>query len=766
MTQTRTLDMQRATIGFWMTVTVALLVLPGAFGCTESPESLQKQIKRTTTGGAAPKAGVAPDTAKGSDSSSEEGADTPDAAVEEAEPKLQVRTLERRTREAVDTLRENYAGFLERESLNFGPQLIDQLQSDGRRLLERARALPETIRRASPLAILLWSVPFLAVALFGAAFFALTRQFGKVAHDLQARVHLELSRWATRIIRSGLLVVARVATVAVLVLLSYFPVKAIFGNPLWAELLTLALWHLLVYRAIASALIAIFDGRVIEITRTHASELEQVGITAAQFIIGFLFAIAVVQRTGAADKYAALLTFALRVTLVAFPAYLFVARDAVLDLLPAEVDSTVYGLFRRTLESNFRTFMAITAILLAFRAAGYVQATTFILVGGYAIVGTVVGSFALYAILADFFDDRVAGRIADGSDEAPLEGPDPNRLARRLEQLVAIGLTFAVGTLSLKLLSLLEPILILLRIPFLEIGSAEISLLTFVHVGLIVFGTVLTTKLLRALLNSRIYPLFEIDVGVAYAVNSIIKYLLVVTAFFIGLGILGVDLTAITVVVASLGVGIGFGLQTIIENLISGFILLFGQSVQKGDFITVEDTYGQVKAVSARSVVIKTPDNFEMLVPSKDIVGGRIINWSYNDNTVRGHVEVGVSYDADPEKVRRVLLETCETHRQIMEEPEPHVWLTEFGDNSVHFELLFFFDCRDTVEEKIIGELNFQIWEALEDADIEIPFPQRDLHVKADSDWEKLGTVVGERDASPDGSDDTSAGDLPGDEHH
>jgi small-conductance mechanosensitive channel len=170
--------------------------------------------------------------------------------------------------------------------------------------------------------------------------------------------------------------------------------------------------------------------------------------------------------------------------------------------------------------------------------------------------------------------------------------------------------------------------------------------------------------------------------------------------------------------------------------------------------------------VGARSVVIKTPDNFEMLVPSKDIVGGRIINWSYNDNTVRGHVEVGVSYDADPEKVRRVLLETCETHRQIMEEPEPHVWLTEFGDNSVHFELLFFFDCRDTVEEKIIGELNFQIWEALEDADIEIPFPQRDLHVKADSDWEKLGTVVGERDASPDGSDDTSAGDLPGDEHH
>src|SRR5690606_25794413 len=131
--------------------------------------------------------------------------------------------------------------------------------------------------------------------------------------------------------------------------------------------------------------------------------------------------------------------------------------------------------------------------------------------------------------------------------------------------------------------------------------------------------TVLFTRLLKALLNARIYPAFHVEIGVAYATNTLINYTLVVVAFFMSLYALGVHLSAVLVVLASLGVGIGFGLQTMTENLISGFIILFGRSVKKGDFITVNGIYGQVDSVGARNVIVHTPDNVDLLVPSKDI---------------------------------------------------------------------------------------------------------------------------------------------------
>jgi len=725
----------------------AVALLAALPGCPQPGERVGEQFRRATgaSGSGSPtrSKGNSADSRPNADEQSTGKSESGQPAVEE--PELQVRTVKVRTDAAKKSLRENFRGFLEREPLGFGTGLAGELREEAEGLGETARTLPGTLRGLSPLLVLRQSLPLLIVALFGGAFFVLNRHFGRIAHELQARIHFEFSRWATRLARSALLVAGRVATAAVLVALTYFPIRAVFGARPWVELLTMSAWYFLVYRAASSGFSALFGGRILEVDDDHARQLEELGVHSAQFLVGFLFAIAAVERLYDSEAFASLLTFGFRVTLVAFPIYLIVARDALLDLLPSEVDSAVYDFFRRTIVQNFRAIMGATACLLAFRAAGYVDASTFILARGYAIAGLVAGSFVLYSTMADFFGTRVSSTVADDADDVPLEGPDPNRLAERIEQLLAVALVFGVTALSLRILLLLEPALILLRIPFLAIGSAEISLLTLTNVGLVVFGTVLATKLFRALLNSQIYPLFEVDVGVAYAINSLIKYVFVVAAFFVGLGVMGVDLTAITVVVASLGVGIGFGLQTIVENLISGFILLFGQSVQKGDFITVDGTYGQVEAVGARSVIIKTPDNFEMLVPSKEIVGGRIINWSYDDNLVRGRLETGVSYAAEPEGVRDVLLETASEHERVLEEPGPSVRLTEFGDSSVNFELLFFFDCRETVEDKVVGELNFAIWEALEEADIEIPFPQRDLHIKSDEDWERVASLIGER---------------------
>lgn len=700
-------------------------------GCTQSSGTVGEQLKEAATG-------------KKSTSS------TPDANKEIEDAKnLGVRTLDPRTTRARRALRRNFAKILDREPLGFNAELLEWGQEEVERLGEHAAEFPELVRRSTPLSILLSGLPFLIVAIFLAAYMGLTQQIGRLTHHLQAQMHFEFSRWTTRVLRGLILVAGRVTAVAFLVVLSYFPVRAIFGLRPWTELLTETLWLLLTYRAVASAFEALFSGRILAVEETYARRLERLAVAGVRIVVGFLIVLRWIEILGYPAELTAAVTFAFRLTLISFPIALYRARDAVLDLLPDNVESHIYKLIDRAITVNYRWFLIATAVLLAFRAAGYVRAADFILVRGYALLGLVILSFALYANFREYVTRRLdptQEETGEPTAEAQqLQGPDRGQLSRHLQRLVGLALFLAVTTLSLRLLLLLEPTIILLKIPFVAVGDAEISTLTLLNVGFVVFGTVLATKLIRALLNAQVYPLFEVDVGVAYAINTIAKYILILVGFFLAIAALGVDLTAVTVVLASLGVGIGFGLQTLVENLISGFILLFGRSVEKGDYITVEGTYGQVQAVGARSVVVKTPDNFEMLIPSKEIVGGRIINWSYDDNLVRARVGVGVSYDSEPRQVREVLLETCDHHEHILDQPEPSVLLTEFDDSSVNFELLFFFDCRDTTEPKVIGELNFAIWRALEEADITIPFPQRDLHIKSEEDWDQLEAFVEER---------------------
>jgi small-conductance mechanosensitive channel len=244
------------------------------------------------------------------------------------------------------------------------------------------------------------------------------------------------------------------------------------------------------------------------------------------------------------------------------------------------------------------------------------------------------------------------------------------------------------------------------------------------------------------MLLTKVYPALNVDVGVGYAVNTLINYALIVVGFFMALTALGVDLSALTVVLASLGVGIGFGLQTITENLISGFILLFGRSVKKGDIITAGDLYGRVEEVGARSVLVKTPDNYDLLIPSKEIVGSRIVNWSYHDSLVRLHIPVGVTYKANPREVESILKKAALEHDYVLSDPGPEVWLTEFGDSSVNFTLLVYFNCREITQERLTGQLNFIIWDHLHENDIEIPFPQRDVHLRSGEVAEPIARAV------------------------
>jgi small-conductance mechanosensitive channel len=711
---------------------VLILFMLGLGACADSTSNLPSSIRDRLPG----------QTKADQETQPKDGSTQQDQEVQKPRS-FPIRPLDVRTYEARELLAERYDNFWRRDPIGVSMETLDVVRDRVRAIYQRAKQLRDRARAMSFEELLDPTIPGLIFGVFLALFFVLTRQFRDLADRLQSGLHLEMSRWVTRLSRGAILILGRVLPVAVLLVASYIPVQITVGEAVWTEILTRSLWLLLLYRFIAGAIVVSLSGRLLEMTDSQANRLEKLGLRAARTVFGFLIVLVALRTGGASEAIIDLVEFIFRVVLVTFPLYLLFIKDALVPLLPDDVDSRPYDAVRRLLVSNYRLLMVATAIILGLRAVGFAHASTFLLSRTYGIIGLVLFSFVGGARIRDYFRRRVdfLSPHTDPSDK-PLDQTDHRQLTRRIDQLLAAAVFVFVIVGVLELLKILEPTVVLLRIPFLAIGTAHISFLNILNLLLVILGTILAFRVLRSFLNARIYPMLEVDVGVAYAVNTIVKYVIILVAFLLSLSALGINLTAITVVLASLGVGIGFGLQTLVENLISGFIILFGRSVQKGDYITVSDTYGQVEAVGARSVVIRTPDNYEMLIPSKEIVGGQIINWSYEDNTVRARLPVGVTYNADPREVKPILEKATRQHPKVLEEPEPRVILSEFGDSSINFEVLFYFDCRETTRQMIVGEINFDIWDALADADIEIPFPQRDLHLRSVEQWGRLAEIA------------------------
>ncbi len=644
--------------------------------------------------------------------------DVPTVAFGDPEPGLE---------EARDLLEERFGHFLERQPLGFDSDLVDTLAEDLGTVREASVAFlsePTSVDLAS---IIGAGFALVIFALFGLCFVVLDRQFVDLAHRLQASLHFDTSLVLTNTARKTIIILGRSAALIALIVLSFFPVRAVFDEALWPALLTDILGLVLLYRIIKTALLTTLrlhprNARV----QPHYARLDRLARRALQIIVGFLIAIAAVDRLGYHDDMGALLYFSLRLSLVLWASLLFRHRQDVLALFPREPRSRWFQVLRSLLDHHFSKLMALTVILLGFFAAGYVDVSLFLLTRIYALLAIAL----IWFTLLERFHHFVALRAQEAADDDAPPSPLPRALER---WLIVVG-TITILSITLRLLGIAEPLFVLLQIPLIIIGHLELSPYNLLVVLLIVAITMVSIPLFKAVLNAKLYPLLDIDVGVAYAVNTLINYALFVLAFILCLMALGVQFSAVMVVFASLGVGIGFGLQNIAENLISGFIILFGRAVKKGDYITVNDLYGRVEAVGARSVVVRTPDNYSMLIPSKEIVSGRIVNWTFHDDIVRIHIPIGVSYDSDPTEVKEILLEAATKHPDILANPAPDVWISEFGDNSIVFDLLVFFECRVTNERTLKGKFNFILWEALQDADIEIPFPQRDLHLRSVTD--------------------------------
>lgn len=282
---------------------------------------------------------------------------------------------------------------------------------------------------------------------------------------------------------------------------------------------------------------------------------------------------------------------------------------------------------------------------------------------------------------------------------------------------------------ALNIVSWLDPTVKLLDSVAFSVGELNISLLTVIK-GLITLGLLLWFAVsISNLAERHIRNVSSLTPSLQVLLTKLVKIALITFAILIGISSVGIDITALAVFSGAVGVGIGFGLQKIVSNFISGIILLIDRSIKPGDVIEVDDTYGWINKLSGRHVSVITRDGKEHLIPNEDLITQRVINWSYSSKRVRLHIPFGVSYKADPHKVRELALEAASKVGRLLSNPAPVCLMKEFGDNSVNFELRVWIDDPSNGVSNVISAIMFELWDAFKASNVEIPFPQRDVHL-------------------------------------
>ncbi len=262
------------------------------------------------------------------------------------------------------------------------------------------------------------------------------------------------------------------------------------------------------------------------------------------------------------------------------------------------------------------------------------------------------------------------------------------------------------------------------------IGDNRFSLLTIVTMLLVGIFLVALVRLGNRSIKILLGRNDDLDDGQRLLGEKLAMVALVVAAFFIGIDMLGIDLTAFAVFSGAFGLAIGFGMQKTFGNLIAGIILLMDRSIKPGDVIALGDTYGWVNKIGTRAVSIITRDGKEHLIPNENLMTNEVENWSYSSKNIRVRIPVGVSYSSDMKRVEELLLKALEDHKRILKRPEPRALMTGFGDSSVDFELRCWIRDPESGVTNFRSDIYKRVWDLFKANNIEIPFPQRDLNLR------------------------------------
>jgi len=284
---------------------------------------------------------------------------------------------------------------------------------------------------------------------------------------------------------------------------------------------------------------------------------------------------------------------------------------------------------------------------------------------------------------------------------------------------------------ALNILGILDPTIAFLDGVSFSLGQATISVLTIMQ-ALVTLGILLWLSAIAGqITESKLKSARNLSPSIQVLTIKFMRISLSAIAFIMALAIVGVDLTAFAVVGGAVGVGIGFGLQKIFANLISGFILLMDKSIKPGDVIVVADYYGRVDALTARYVSVTTRDGVEHLIPNEELIINRVENWSHSHNLLRLRQIVGVHYKADVHKAIALCKEAAAETPRILDDPAPNCLMKEFGDSSVNLELRYWINDPMNGRANVTSDLLLRIWDKFHEHNIEIPYPQRDLHLRS-----------------------------------
>jgi small-conductance mechanosensitive channel len=281
---------------------------------------------------------------------------------------------------------------------------------------------------------------------------------------------------------------------------------------------------------------------------------------------------------------------------------------------------------------------------------------------------------------------------------------------------------------ALDIVNLLDPLITLLDNAAVTMGATRLSLFDIIWGIASVFIFVWVALFISRLIEGRIRTIDEVNPSAQVLISKVIKIVLVTVALMVALNSVGIDLTALAVFSGALGVGLGFGLQKVVSNFISGIILLMDRSIKPGDVIETQGTYGSINALNARYTSVITRDGTEYLIPNEDMITQTVINWSHSHSNVRRKIPVMVSYESDVELALKLLIDIANANDRVLMNPPPSARLMAFGDNGVELQLRAWISDPQNGVRNVASELLLEIWKQFRVAGIEFPYPQRVVH--------------------------------------
>jgi small-conductance mechanosensitive channel len=391
-----------------------------------------------------------------------------------------------------------------------------------------------------------------------------------------------------------------------------------------------------------------------------------------------------------------------------------------LILLAAVIGTAAATLVRRRVDLNAQTlgwppFMQTAARLLLANLGTIIFVGVVLIMQGAIISLAIQGRFYLLGVAASLATAWVVIALVAGLIR--------NQFVYRL---VAVS---AWTIAALSILGLLQPTMTALDSIGFVIGGLRVTPLLVIKTSVLLMLTLWAANAASDFLDRRVRSTADLTPSIQVLIGKLIRLVLITFAILIALSTVGIDFSALAFFSGAVGVGLGFGLQKIVSNLVSGIILLADKSIKPGDVISVGDNFGWVDSMGARYISIVTRDGREFLIPNEDFVTQRVINWSYSNDEVRLDVPFGVSYASDPHKICELAVEAAKSVARVLVSPQPVCHLKAFGDFSLNFVLRFWI--RDPVDgiTNVSGKVLLALWDAFKREGIEIPYPVRDVRI-------------------------------------